>query len=190
MAKLSDRQKNNIIAKWNTGEYTKIQLAKAYKVNEKTIRDIVGKKEPMNAHIVEASVLVEKAKNSDKSPSEIQAIEQAVKYRLEKEFNADSNKIKIYDVTKDIIDGVSKLIKGGKAQKVVRKGLGLGISSAVPIDYDLQVEHYAKAMDTIDKASVTLKVSERHAPRTEINNNNAQQNNNEIVGYGVKTIED
>lgn len=41
MAKLSDRQKNNIIAKFKTGTYTNIQLAKAYKVSEKTIRNII-----------------------------------------------------------------------------------------------------------------------------------------------------
>ncbi len=45
----------------------------------------------------------------------------------------------------------------------------------------------SKAMQT---TTDTLGVSQRHAPKTEINNNNAQQNNhNEIVGYGVKTIE-
>lgn len=30
MAKLSDRQKKNILAKWHTGEYSKTDLAKLY----------------------------------------------------------------------------------------------------------------------------------------------------------------
>lgn len=44
MAKLTDRQKNNIIAKWNTGSYTKTQLAKFYKVDESTIRKVINGK--------------------------------------------------------------------------------------------------------------------------------------------------
>ena len=86
MAKLSQVQKNNIIAKWSTGQYTKVQIAKAYKVTEKVIRELVGKEPPSNADIVEAGVFFEKAKKSDKSTSEINAIEQAIKYRLELEY--------------------------------------------------------------------------------------------------------
>lgn len=35
-------------------------------------------------------------------------------------------------------------------------------------------------VDAVDKASITLKVSDRHAPKTEINNTNATQNNTDI----------
>ena len=35
-------------------------------------------------------------------------------------------------------------------------------------------------IDAVDRASITLKVSERHAPKVEVNNTNAQQNNTEI----------
>ena len=35
-------------------------------------------------------------------------------------------------------------------------------------------------VDAVDKASITLKVSDRHAPKTEINNTNATQNNNNL----------
>ena len=35
-------------------------------------------------------------------------------------------------------------------------------------------------VDAVDKASITLKVSDRHAPKTEINNTNATQNNNSL----------
>ena len=71
MAKLSDRQKNNIIAKWKTGQYTKIALAKTYKVDEKTIRKITENIEPKNADFVEATLMLEKAKKSELSPIEI-----------------------------------------------------------------------------------------------------------------------
>ncbi len=53
-----------------------------------------------------------------------------------------------------------------------------------------QAQDLRHLVEANDKLSVTLKVNDRFAPKTEINNNNAQQNNhNEIVGYGVKTIE-
>lgn len=34
-------------------------------------------------------------------------------------------------------------------------------------------------VELVDKASITLKVSDRHAPKIEVNNTNAQQNNNQ-----------
>ena len=71
MAKLKDRQRKNIKAKWNTGQYTKTQLAKTYKVDEKVIRNLVGKENPKNADIVEASVMLEGDKKALKNPIEV-----------------------------------------------------------------------------------------------------------------------
>ena len=34
-------------------------------------------------------------------------------------------------------------------------------------------------VELVDKASITLKVSDRHAPKIEVTNTNAQQNNSE-----------
>lgn len=176
MAKLSQVQKNNIIAKWNTGQYTKVQIAKAYKVTEKVIRELVGKEPPSNADIVEAGVFFEKAKNSDKSTSEINAIEQAIKYRLEQEYTTDKNRIKVYDITTDILNGVQELIKGKKAKKIVSEGHGKGLSTSREMEIDLQAIDYKTAMDTVDKASITLGVNERFNSKVEVNNANVQEN--------------
>ena len=184
MAKLSDRQKNNIKAKWNTGEYTKTQLAKTYKVNEKIIRNIVGKEEPTNNHIVEAQMMLEKFKKSEKSPNEISAINQAVEYRLQKEFSDDNNKIKVFETTSAIIDGVKKLIKDGKAQKATTANIGDGIIEANIIETDLQASDYKNAMDTIDKASITLGVNQRHANQ-QINVNTQNNNQNSIINQEI-----
>lgn len=182
MAKLSDRQKNNIIAKWNTGEYTKTQLAKTYKVSEKTIRDIVGKKEPTNTHIVEAQILLEKIKNSEKTPSEIAAIDQAVKHRLEKEFHIDNKRVKIYSITDKILEKVSEMLESGTKQIVAKVKEFDGKASSESLDtvsVDLDPSDLKSMQETVDKASITNNTNARHAPKTEINNN--QQNNNQKV---------
>ena len=41
-----------------------------------------------------------------------------------------------------------------------------------------ELKHLVEAND---KLAITLKVAERHAPKTEINNNNAQQNNDKVI---------
>ncbi len=97
MAKISDRQKSNIIAKWDTGEYTKTSLAKLYKTSESNIRKIVGKEEPRNSHLVEAGVMLETLKKCENNANEIQAIDSAIKQRLKIDFDKDNLKVKIYE---------------------------------------------------------------------------------------------
>lgn len=165
MAKLSDRQKRNIIAKWHTGQYTKTAIAKSYKVTEKVVRDLVGKEKPRNADIVEASVIVEVAKKSDKTTSETTAINNAVSDIMQD----DEKRNKIDTLSMEVLDAVSKLIKKGKGQKVVMEGMGDGVSRATIVESDLQANDLKQAQDTIDKASITLKVNERHAPKSDTN---------------------
>lgn len=66
---------------------------------------------------------------------------------------------------------------------------GDGIQTLEPVK--LSSADYKNHQDTLDKASITLGINKRHAPKAEINNTNGQQNNNgvEIVGYKVRTIE-
>jgi hypothetical protein len=161
MAKLSDRQKANIIAKFKTGIYTNIQLAKTYKISESMVRKIcdgIGKE---NAHIVEAQTTLENAKKCELSAIDNIAINQAVKYNLDSMEYKHQNVKNIHEVTNNIISGIAKLVEKGKAQKVVTEGQGMGVSMANVIEHDMQPEHYEKAMNTIDKASITLGVNSR-----------------------------
>lgn len=57
------------------------------------------------------------------------------------------------------------------------------------INEDISIFEHKAVQETIDKGAVSLGVADRFAPKNEINNTNAQQNITEIVGYGVKTIE-
>ena len=183
MAKLTDRQKNNIIAKWNTGSYTKTQLAKSYKVNEKIIRNLVGKEEPKNADIVKAHVELEKFKKSEKSPIEIKAINQAVTYELDSIEYKNRNVENIHNITNHILTGLNGLLEKGKAQKVVTESTGPGFSQAAVIETDLQAVDYKNAQDAVFKAGQTFGVVDS-GKSVEVNNTNAVQNNiedNEIT---------
>jgi transposase-like protein len=97
MAKLTDRQKQNIIALYKTGQYTKRGLAKKYKVAETSIRRIVADITPTNSHIVEKGVELEKEK-SRISVAEQRAVETAVKEKTAQERMRDvvlDNSLKI-----------------------------------------------------------------------------------------------
>ena len=59
-----------------------------------------------------------------------------------------------------------------------------------PYNVPLDTSDIKEVIESTDKASITLGLNQRHAPRTEIQNTNATQVNTEIVGYGVKKIED
>ncbi|MFY4742576.1 hypothetical protein ACOTVT_03645 [Aliarcobacter butzleri] len=177
MAKLSDRQKNNIIAKWKTGQYTKSALAKTYKVDEKTIRNITENIEPKNADFVEATLMLEKVKKSELSPIEITEIDKAVKYRLEKEFSEDNKRVRIYDTSFKILDAIDGILKKGKVEEKVSVGDGVQQFE----------ERYINANDTeklanaVDKLSITTNVNQRHSnSQVNIQNTNAQQTNIEL----------
>lgn len=175
MAKLSDRQKNNIIAKWKTGQYTKSALAKTYKVDEKTIRNITENIEPKNADFVEATLMLEKVKKSELSPIEITEIDKAVKYRLEKEFSEDNKRVRIYDTSFKILDAIDGILKKGKVEEKVSVGDGVQQFE----------ERYINANDTeklanaVDKLSITTNINQRHSStQINLNNQNNIQNNN------------
>lgn len=185
MAKLTDRQRSNIIAKWNTGQYTKTALAKTYKVTEKVIRELVGKEEPTNSHIVEAQLLIENIKKSEKSPIEIQAINQAVQHRLKEQYADDNKRVKIYDLTDKLLDKVSGFLEKGKKQVVVKTKI---FSDGKPIeeeitafDIDLDASDYKNLQDTIDKASITNNTNDRHAKSGDVNVN-------ATAAVGIQTI--
>ena len=82
--KITKRQKKNIIAKWMTGEYTKTELAKIYKVSEGTIRNVIGKKEPTHQALVDEAVNLER-KKLRLNYEEKQAIERVVRDKTRRE---------------------------------------------------------------------------------------------------------
>ena len=174
---ISTRKKNLIIAEWKAGKYkSAYAVSKAHKISDKTAKKIIAGIQQENADIVEAGVMYESAKKSVKNPIEINAIESVV-----------NDRIKIQRISNTILDGVENLLNGGKAKKVVVESMGTAGSSATIVEYDLQAKDYKELQETVDKASLTLGVNQRHA------NNNIQvntQNNvkNEMVEVNEDTI--
>lgn len=173
---ISTRKRNLIASDYKTGAYSLNALAKKHKVSVNTCKKICTNLSHENAELVEILTLSESAKKSTKSEQDLKAVLSVVESRL-----------KVHETTHNILDAIQGLITKGKAQKVVTENTGDGTSQATVVEYDLQPEHYEKIINAVDKASITLGVNQRHA-KNDVNYN--QQNNNEIVGYGVKTIED
>ena len=167
---ISTKKKNIIIAMWKTGNFKSYtSIAKHYKISTKTAQKIIGSNTHDNEELVELGVKYEMAKNSTKNTHEIKAVENIVKDR-----------IKVHDITNDILNGIQSYIKDGKAHKVVTESIGEAGSSGVAIEYPLQAEHFEKAMNTVDRASITLGVNQRHAPKQDINLAQQQNNTNYI----------
>jgi len=176
MAKITDRQKSNIIAKWKTGQYTKTSLAKLYKVDEKTIRNITDGIDTSNSDIVEASLIIEKAKKSDLSPNEIVEVNRAVEYRLKKEFSEDNKRVKVYDLAYKLVDVVEDILKTKKVKEKINVGIGVQEFQ----ERDLNTSDVKNISDTISQIGKTLSVVDNK--ETVINNANVQENKNlEIV---------
>lgn len=172
---ISTKKKNIIVAMWKTGEFKSYTaIAKHYKISTKTAQKIIQDTAQENEDIVDLGVQYEMAKKSTKNPHEINTIEKVVEERVKA-----SNLV--YDLTTDIMRGLSNHIKGGKAQKVITEGQGMGASSARVIEYDLQANDYKNAQDTVHKAGQTFGIVDS-GKGVEVNNQNVQENKSiEIV---------
>ena len=177
MAKLSDRQKKNILAKWHTGEYSKTDLAKMYKISESMVRKICDNQEPKNADIVEAQTQLEFFKKCEKSAIEIAEINKSVQSRLKAITDADKLKLDIYEAQSLAVQRVKELLTSNK--KIVAMKLKNGEFDTVENhEVELSPQDLQTCIDGIDKASITLKVNERHAPRAEVKLTNGDDNSN------------
>lgn len=170
MAKLTDRKRNNIVAKWKTGVYTQRELAKTYNVDVATINKIVKEIPKENADLVEAGVVFENAKRSTKSQQEISEINKAIEYRLKKEFSEDNKRVKVYDLSYKLIDVVEDLLKNKKVKEKINVGIGVQEFQ----ERDLNTSDVKNISDTISQIGKTLSVVDNK--ETVINNANVQSN--------------
>lgn len=157
-----------------------------------------GKNQPLKDALVEheekkatlkeeKSTLVEKA--SKLSDFEITILEEVVEDETAKKNLVAST------ATMALIRSNQQLTRGKKtAMTKVKTYDSKGNVNGETIELfeiELEPRDLKDHVELIDKASVTLKVNDRHAPKTTINNNNAQQTNieaPEIEGYEVEVI--
>lgn len=180
MAKLTDRKRNNIVAKWKTGVYTQRELAKTYNVDVATINKIVKEIPKENADLVEAGVVFENAKRSTKSQQEISEINKAIEYRLKKEFSEDNKRVKVYDLSYKLIDVVEDLLKNKKVKEKINVGIGVQEFQ----ERDLNTSDVKNISDTISQIGKTLSVVDNK--ETVINNANLQENENKTIQIVVE----
>jgi hypothetical protein len=149
MARLSDAQKEDLFADFNTGEYSNNELAKKYNTSHTTVNKIVKGMEPKYPGKVSA-ILAVKRELAKASFKEVSAIETLVEQKLRRE-NL------VYDLQEKALHKANVMLE------------------MVDNPNDLRL-----LVNAVDKASITLKVSDRFANAADINVNAsaAVQNNN------------
>jgi len=185
MARLTDREKNKLLADYHTGKYTQRALVKKYEVSIGTVNKITKEVKPQNEHLVNAqiSLLSAKALMSDEQMNAI--VNTAKDEFMNKGLVENAAQLSLIRKTEILSENKKEaIVKNISYNTDGKREESHEIMSVVLSPDDL------KALDDgIDKASLTLRVNKRHSTQI-INNTNAQQNNNEIVGYNVRTIKD
>ena len=108
------------------------------------------------------------AQNPEKAHIIAEEILESINLLAEK---IDSKKL-IHGATKINLTRTIQYLQSNK--KLEKRSIGDGVQ--VFEEVGLGADDFKQCQDTIDKASLTLKVNERHAPKQDINLTNAQQN--------------
>lgn len=165
MAKLTEKDELNVKADWQTGRYSQRDLASKYNCSKGKISQLTeGIEKAKNDHLVDAqiSLLTAKAYLSTEEMNAIVTTAQNEVFNLGLVTNA--TQLNVVRITQHLRDN----------KKVEKINVGDGVQNFEKVA--LGSSDYKNLQDAIDKASITLRVSERHAPKTEIKNQNEQTN--------------
>ena len=159
MARLTDKDRELILADYHTGQYTNRALAKKFEVTHVTIGKIVKGLEPKYKEIVTTQVAI----NTELAEASIQ------------EVTSVTNEVTKLTRYTDLVHRIQ--------EKALGKAENMLDSIEAPSDLKLIVE-------AVDKAAITLKVAERHAPKqvTAIQVNNEEKEVKSGVGELYKAI--
>lgn len=155
------------------------ELSDRYDITKKTLQNRISKElwEVMGSIKSEISNVKESlgkisgtiAQNPEKAHIIAEEILESINSLAEK---IDSKKL-IHGATKINLTRTIQYLQNNK--KLEKRGIGDGVQ--VFEEVGLGADDFKQCQDTIDKASITLKVNERHAPKQDINLTNALQNN-------------
>ena len=176
MARLTDKDRELILADYHTGEYSQRELSKRHSVSVGTISKITKEETVQNEHIMNAQVTVLRAK-SELPNEQMNAIMNAAQDKERRERlvygNAELMASKIPDVVKSFI--VEK--KDEETGEVTKEFL-------------MGTQDLKQLAEANDKLAITLNVAERHAPKqvTAIQVNNEEKEVRSGVGELYKAI--
>lgn len=165
MAKLSDREEENLVSDWKTGRYSQRDLADKYNCSKGKVSQLTqGIEKAQNGHLVDCQISLLSA-NAYLSDSEMTAIMTTAQ-------NEVFNKGLVTNATQLNLVRTTQYLANNK--KIEKRGVGDGVQ--VFEEVGLGADDFKQCQDTIDKASITLKVNERHAPRAEVKLTNGDDN--------------
>lgn len=181
MAKITEDQKKLLIADFLTGRFSQRALAKNYDVSIGTVSKLTKELNTENEHLVnvQKTLLIAKAELPNE---QMNAIMNTAHDELRRE-NA------ILNATDLLLKAKVDLITKGTYKKPIK--LKNGDCDVVEhFDHDLTPTDMNQLANGLDKLSITSRVNERFNSVANVNiaNQNQQNTNVDIVGYGVKTI--
>lgn len=167
MAKLTNKDEANLIADWKTGRFSQRDLASKYNCSKGKVSQLTnGVEKNQNGHLVDAQIAILSAK-SLLSDEEMTAIINTAQ-------NEAFSKGLIYNATQmNLVRTMEYLKKNTKLEKV---NVGDGVQNFEPVA--LGADDFKHCQDTIDKASITLGINQRHSNQNiNVNTQNNIQTN-------------
>lgn len=152
MAKLTVKDEAKLIADWKTGRFSQRDLASKYNCSKGKVSQLTnGIEKNQNGHLVDAQIAILSAK-SLLSDEEMTAITNTAQ-------NEAFSKGLIYNATQmNLIRTMEYLNKNQKLEKI---NVGDGVQNFEPVG--LGADDFKQCQDTIDKASLTLGINQRHS---------------------------
>ena len=170
MARLTEEQKRNILAEWEVGT-SQNELAKKYRVSPATINKYCkGKKQRFKEQVnTVASVKCEVARES-KYLSEC----------FDQEVNRQARQLGlIHDVAELALTRSMQMLQANKKQVMLKTAVmmdGKKIDEQyTPYEVQLEAQDIKHLVEATDKVSLTVGINERHAPKIDLTQNQAQQ---------------
>lgn len=161
MARLTDKEKELILADYHTNKYSQRELAKKHNVSLGTINNLTKAIQPQNEHLVNAQVAILSAQSE--LPNE----------HLNSIMNTASDEARRKNLVFGGLENLAVLmnttVANNKAQKVVTGKMGTDI-----VTTELQTSDHKNLADAYEKIGKSLGVIDT-TPTTLINNENKQQ---------------
>ena len=175
MARLTEQTKTLILADYHTGDYSQRKLAEKHNVSIGTINKLTKEIDPKNEHLVNAQTTILKAQSI--LPNE----------QMNAIMNTANDKARranlVFGVIENAVKKNNEILEHGYVEDKLNVGDGMQKFD----DRKINPKEVKEIMDSSISAGKAFGIIEEK-PSVQIANQNNQTN--EIVGYGVKTIGD